>query len=128
MARLVVIAGVGVSGENVLQDPLGRLIPEVQFSRGHLAVVDPFLARSVTRRGAILGGLLALLADTLREFDDLANSTVLWRLLGCIGHEPLLPLCGCGRSFRPPVAAAMTGAADDGLSVPRFFFFFFLSS
>jgi hypothetical protein len=131
MARLVVIAGVGVSGENVLQDPLGRLIPEVQFSRGHLAVVDPFLARSAMRRGAVLGGLLALLADTLHEFDDLANSATLWRLLRCTGHEPLLPLCGRGRllrSFRPPVAAAMTGAADDGLSAPRFFFLFFLSS
>jgi hypothetical protein len=55
----------------------------------------------------------------------------LWRLLGCIGHEPLLPLCGCGRLLRllrPPAAAAMTGAVDDGLSEPRFFFFFFLPS
>jgi hypothetical protein len=24
------------------------------------------------------------------------HSAVLWRLLGCIGHEPLLPLCGRG--------------------------------
>jgi hypothetical protein len=55
------------------------------------------------------------------------HSAVLWRLLGCTGHEPLLPLCGSGRllrSFWPPVAAATTGAADSGLSEPRFFFFF----
>jgi hypothetical protein len=59
------------------------------------------------------------------------HSVVLWRLLGCIGHDPLLPLYGRGRllrSFWPPVAAATTGAADDGLSEPRFFFFFFLPS
>jgi hypothetical protein len=73
MARLVVIAGVGVSGENVLQNPLGWLIPEVQFSRGHLAVVDPFFARPATRRGAILGGLLTSFTDALREFDDLTT-------------------------------------------------------
>jgi hypothetical protein len=51
--------------------------------------------------------------------------------LGCIGHEPLLPLCGRGRllhSFRPPVAAATTGAADGGVSEPRFFFFSFCRS
>jgi hypothetical protein len=55
----------------------------------------------------------------------------LWQLLGCTGHEPLLPLCGHGRLlclFRPLVAAAMTGAVDDGLSEPQFFFFFFLPS
>jgi hypothetical protein len=53
----------------------------------------------------------------------------LWRLLGCIGHEPLLPLCGRGRSLRsfwPPVVAATTGAANGGLLEPQFFFFFFL--
>jgi hypothetical protein len=59
------------------------------------------------------------------------HSTVLWRLLGCIGHEPLLPLCGRGhllRSFQPPVVAATIGAADGDLSELRFFFFFFLPS
>jgi hypothetical protein len=49
------------------------LIPKVPFSRGHLAVVDPFLARSVTRWGAILGRLLAPLADVFCEVDDLAT-------------------------------------------------------
>jgi hypothetical protein len=73
MARLVVITGVGVSGENVLHDPLGRLVPEVWFSCGHLAAVGPFLARPATRRGAVLRGLLAPFADVLREFDDLAT-------------------------------------------------------
>jgi hypothetical protein len=51
----------------------------------------------------------------------------LWRLLGCTGHEPLLPPCGRRRllhSFRPLVAAATTGAADGDFSWPRFFFFF----
>jgi hypothetical protein len=127
IARLAVITGVRVSGENILQDPLGWLIPEVPFSRGHLAIIDPFLARPATRWGAILGSLLTSLADALRELDDLAT---LWRLLGCIGHEPLLPLCGRGcllRSPRPPVAAATTGAVDGSLSRPRFFFFFLLS-
>jgi hypothetical protein len=61
----------------------------------------------------------------------LRHSVTLWRLLGCTGHEPLLPLYGRGRllrSFRPPVAAATIRAADGGLSEPRFFFFFFLPS
>jgi hypothetical protein len=59
------------------------------------------------------------------------HSVALWRLLGCIGHEPLLPPYGRGRllrSLRPLVTAAMTGAAVCGLSWPRFFFFFFLPS
>jgi hypothetical protein len=47
------------------------LIPEVPFSRSHLAVVDPFLARSAARWGAVLGRLLAPPADALRELDDL---------------------------------------------------------
>jgi hypothetical protein len=72
VARLVVVAGVGVFGEDILQDPLGCLIPEVPISRSHLTAVDPFLARPATRWGAIHGGLLAPLADALREFDDLA--------------------------------------------------------
>jgi hypothetical protein len=48
------------------------LIPEVPFSRGHLTVVDPLLARPATRWGAVLGRLLAPLADALCELDDLA--------------------------------------------------------
>jgi hypothetical protein len=43
------------------------LIPEVPFSRGQVAFVDLLLARPATRRRAILGGLLAPLADALRE-------------------------------------------------------------
>jgi hypothetical protein len=59
------------------------------------------------------------------------HSASLWRLLGCTGHELLLPLYGRGcllHSFCPPVAAAMTRAADDDFSWPLFFFFFFLPS
>ena len=55
------------------------------------------------------------------------HSVALWRLLGCTGHEPLLPLCDRGRllrSFRPLVAAATILAAVCDLSWPRFFFFF----
>jgi hypothetical protein len=68
---------------------------------------------------------------SLTSFEGLMisrHSTALRRLLGCTWHEPLLPPCGCGRllrSFRPLVVAATTGAADGGLSWPRFFFFFF---
>jgi hypothetical protein len=129
--RLVVIAGVGVSGENILQDPLGWLIPEVRFSRSHLAVVDPFLARPATRRGAILGGLLAPFADALHEFDDLAT------LRGAMVTVGVYMAWAAVTPLRPwalvalvsaPVAAATTGAADGGLSEPRFFFFFFLPS
>jgi hypothetical protein len=49
------------------------VIPEVRFSRGHLVVVDPFLARSATRWGAIPGRLLAPRVDAFREVDDLAT-------------------------------------------------------
>jgi hypothetical protein len=55
------------------------------------------------------------------------HSAALWRLLGCIGHEPLLPLYGHGRLlclFWPLVAAATTRAAECGFSWLRFFFFF----
>jgi hypothetical protein len=47
-------------------------MPQVPFSCGHITVVDPLLARPVTRWGAILRSLLAPLADALRELDDLA--------------------------------------------------------
>jgi hypothetical protein len=58
------------------------------------------------------------------------RSEALWRALGCIGHEPLLPPCGQGRllrSSRPPVAVATIRAVDCGFSWPRFFFFFLSS-
>jgi hypothetical protein len=72
LAAVGIITGVGVSSEDVLEDLLGGLIPEVSFSRGHITVVDPLLARPATRWGAILGSLLAPLTDALRELDDLA--------------------------------------------------------
>ena len=73
LAAVVIITGVGVSSEDVLEDLLGGLIPEVPFSRGHITVVDPLLARPATRWGAILGSLLAPLVDALRELDDLTT-------------------------------------------------------
>jgi hypothetical protein len=72
LAAVVVIIGVGVSSEDVLEDLLGGLIPEVPFSRGHVTFVDLLLARPTTRRRAILGGLLAPLADALHELEDLS--------------------------------------------------------
>jgi hypothetical protein len=71
--RLVVFTGVGASSEDILQVPLGRLIPEVPFSHNHLAVVHLFFARSATRWGAVFGRLLAPLTDVLREVNDLAT-------------------------------------------------------
>jgi hypothetical protein len=55
--------------------PSGDWYPRSGSPTGHsyLAAVDPFLARPAARRGAVLGGLLALFADALREFDDLAT-------------------------------------------------------
>jgi hypothetical protein len=71
-AVVVVITGVGVSSENVLEDLLGGLIPEEPFSRGQVTFVDLLLARLATRRRAILRGLLASLADALHELEDLS--------------------------------------------------------
>jgi hypothetical protein len=45
---------------------------EVPFSCGCVSFVDLLLARSMTRRRAILGGLLAPLADALHELEDLS--------------------------------------------------------
>jgi hypothetical protein len=72
LAAVIVITGVGVSSEDVLEDLLEGLIPEVPFSHGRVTFVDLLLARPVTRRRGILGGLLAPLADALRELEDLS--------------------------------------------------------
>jgi hypothetical protein len=72
LAAVIVIAGVRVSSEDILEDLLGGLIPEVPFSHSCVIFVDLLLARSVPRRRAILGGLLASLADALRELQDLS--------------------------------------------------------
>jgi hypothetical protein len=71
LAAVVVVTGVGVSSEDVLENLLGILIPEVPFSCGYVTFVDLLLARLASRRRAILGGLLAPLADALRELQDL---------------------------------------------------------
>jgi hypothetical protein len=57
---------------SILQVPLGRLIPEVLLSRGHLAVVHIFLVGAAARRGTVFGRLLASLADAFCEVNDLA--------------------------------------------------------
>jgi hypothetical protein len=46
----VVIVGVGVSDEDILQDMLEGLIPELPLSRSSVAVVSLLLARLVTWR------------------------------------------------------------------------------
>jgi hypothetical protein len=71
--RLVVFTGVRASGEDIFQVPLGRLIPEVPLSRGHLAIAHLFFARSATRWGAVFGRLLAPLTDAFCEVNDLAT-------------------------------------------------------
>jgi hypothetical protein len=73
VVRLVAFTGIGVSSEDILQDPLGWLIPEVRFGRDHLFVVGLFLAGSATRWGVIPGRLLVPRADTFHEVDDLAT-------------------------------------------------------
>jgi hypothetical protein len=71
--RLVFFTGVGASGEDILQVPLGRLIPEVPLSHGHLAVVHLFFARSTVRWRAIFGRLLAPLTDAFCKVNDLTT-------------------------------------------------------
>ena len=73
LAAVVVITGVRVSSEDVLENLLGGLIPEVPFSHGQVAFINLLLARPLTRRRAIPGGLLAPLADALRELQDLSS-------------------------------------------------------
>jgi hypothetical protein len=71
--HLVVFTGVRASGEDILQVPFERLIPEVPLSRDHLAVVHLLFAGPTVRRGAIFGRLLAPLADAFCEVNDLAT-------------------------------------------------------
>jgi hypothetical protein len=71
--RLVVFTGVRTSGEDILYVPFGLLIPEVPLSRGHLAIVHLFFARSAARWRAVLGKLLAPLTDVFRKVNDLAT-------------------------------------------------------
>jgi hypothetical protein len=71
LAVIVVITGVGVYNEDVFENLLGGLIPEVPFSRGYVTFVDLLLARPTLRWRAIPGGLVAPLADALRELQDL---------------------------------------------------------
>jgi hypothetical protein len=55
LAAVAVIPGVGISSEDVLEVPIGWLIPEFSFSRDHFVIVDPLLTRPVMGRGAVLG-------------------------------------------------------------------------
>jgi hypothetical protein len=73
LAAVVVITGVGVSSEDILEDLLGGLILEVPFSRGQVTFVDLLLARPAPRRRAIPGGMLAPLTDALHELQDLSS-------------------------------------------------------
>jgi hypothetical protein len=77
VVRLVVAVWVGVFCEDILQVSFGWLIPEVLFSRSHLAVADLFFARTAARWGAVSRRLLTSLAgafaNAFREINDLAT-------------------------------------------------------
>jgi hypothetical protein len=72
LAAVVVITGVEVSSEDIIEDLLGGLISKVPFSGGQVTFIDLLLARPAPRRRAIPGGLLAPLIDGLRELQDLS--------------------------------------------------------
>jgi hypothetical protein len=72
LAAVIVITGVRVSSEDVLEDLLRGLISDVLFSRGCVTFVDLLPTRPATRRRAILGGLLAPITDALRKLEDLS--------------------------------------------------------
>jgi hypothetical protein len=115
--RLVVFTGVGAFGEDILQVPLGRLVPEVPLSRGYLAVVHLlFAGRRRGREPSLEDCSRCLLTRFARSMIS-RHSAALWRPCGCTGHEPLLPFCGRGHLLRspwPPVAAVTTRAVDHG--------------
>jgi hypothetical protein len=116
---VIVITRVGVSSEDVLEDLLEGLIPEVPFSCGHVTFVNLLLARPATRRRAILGGLLTRSLMCFASLRISRHSETLWRLLGWTGHDPLLlPYCRgrLPRSSQPPAAAAAIREPDCGLS------------
>jgi hypothetical protein len=97
--------------------PLGRLIPEVSFSRGHLTIVRLFLAGPAARWGAVFGDCSRRSLTRFARSMISQHSAALWRPCRCTGHEPLLPFCGRRRLLRslwPPVAAATTRAVDRG--------------
>jgi hypothetical protein len=108
--RLIVFTGVGASGEDIFQVPLGRLVPEVPLSRGYLAVVLLLFVGSTARQGA---SLTCFARSTISR-----HSAALWRPYGCTGHGPLPLFCGRGRLLRSPwplVTAVATRAVDRGL-------------
>ena len=72
LAAVIVLTRIRVSSEDFLENLLRGLIPEVPFSHGQVAFVDLLLSRPATRQRAILGGLLAPLADALHELQDLS--------------------------------------------------------
>jgi hypothetical protein len=126
LATVVVIPGVGISSEDVLEVPLGWLIPELSFSHGHFVIIDPLLTRPATRRGPSLDDCSRHSLTCFTSLMISQHSEALWRALGCTGHELLLPPCGRGRLLRSPcplVVATTVGAANCGFSYLRFFFF-----
>jgi hypothetical protein len=49
LVAVVVITRVGISSDDVLEDLLGGLIPEVPFACGQVTFVDLLLTRQTTR-------------------------------------------------------------------------------
>jgi hypothetical protein len=105
LAAVVVITGVGISSDDVLEDLLGGLIPEVPFACDQVTFVDLLLARPTTRWRAILGGLLAPFADALRELQDLP---ALQGTMASVGVD----------KARPTVTSLLPGALDTLIPAP----------
>ena len=75
---MLLVIGVGVDlAEEVLQLSIRVLIPQLLLTSGSLTIGGLLLARSLARRGkAILGSLLASLADAFRELLDFAALSI----------------------------------------------------
>jgi hypothetical protein len=70
----LITPGLGVGlGIEALKVLLRGLVPQLLLRRGSIGVGDLLLAGPLQRGGVIPRGLLAPLADTLRELQDLAT-------------------------------------------------------
>jgi len=78
LLAMLLVVGVGVVlAEEVLQLSIRVLIPQLLLTSGSLTIGGLLLARSLARRGrAILGSLLASLADALHELLDFAALSI----------------------------------------------------
>jgi hypothetical protein len=108
LAAVVVVARVKVSGEDILEVPLGRLVLEVLSRCRRGFFVGPLLAGPATRWRVVLGGLLAPLANALREFDNLAA------VGGAVAAVGVHRACATVASLGPRALVAITPAPGHG--------------